>query len=289
MGGVVMAVIRKIIAHVIHAQGTKKSYEQIFSSLARLSPADRVFQLDYQVVGIPNIWEITDGFLIQFAEGTPGVNPFVLDASSGATRVEPLGRSEVLSDVSHALVYPRRREAAIEYVKRGAKAAVMSTTIEGIMRSRFDDMKNFRIEFTPRIREGFIREINRFERIRIAELIVTQPNAGWTDHYNELSDLLDKSDGDTARLDVRAGRGESLKKTSGVVKVIKDISNDATPYLKDAKITGTRSGDASETTVSLQNHVEHKRVSVQTDADGQPVPQSLISRMRSFLRNTTGS
>lgn len=282
-----MAAIRKIIAHTIHAQGSGASYADIFSSLAGLDAGDRVVRLEHDVVGIPNIWEVDGGYLLQFAEGTPGVSPFVLDAASGATRVEALRRNEVLSDVSHALVYPRRRQAAIEYVRRGAKAAVMGATIEGILRTQDPAMKTLRVEFSPPIREDFVKEIDRFKRIRVTEIVVTRPNAGWSDHYDELSDLLDKSDGDSAHVDVRAARGGTLATDSGIVQVVKKITEEGAPYLKDARITGSRPDDAAETTVSLKSYLEHTRARVATDENGQVDPQTLGERMRAFIRQLT--
>src|SRR5690606_26414234 len=135
------------------------------------------------------------------------------------------------------------------YVKRGAKAEIMARTIEELLRGvRGDD---FRIDFSPLVEENFVREINRFTRIRKASITMIKPNAGWDDHYTKISKLLEESDGEKADLSVRAARGESLSKEAGIVEVIKDVVSDDQPYVSDAEIVGLKEGEEGETSLPL--------------------------------------
>ncbi|MFK5599406.1 hypothetical protein ACFZ8E_20790 [Methylobacterium sp. HMF5984] len=143
------------------------------------------------------------------------------------------------------------------------------------------------MEFLPKIEREFLEEINSFERIRIASIRVTKPNASWTDHYSDLSDLMDASDGDKASLDIRAARGESLRKNNGIVKVIKDIAEDRYPYIEEAAVTGTRQNEIAETTVRSKSHVVHSRVIVEADNTGAAYDTSIRKKLLEFLLSWT--
>jgi hypothetical protein len=82
---------------------------------------------------------------------------------------------------------------------------------------------NVRFEFAPVIGEAFVKEINAFERIRIAKLRVLRPNASWTEHYTELSEFMEESGGDKVEVGVRATDGKSLKRNGGIVRAIKQL------------------------------------------------------------------
>jgi hypothetical protein len=259
------------------------TYADLFSRLAKLRREDRVFKYSPEVVvGFPVVEEISGNFFIRAVEGSDNA-ALVLNVETGSTRENILDRSEVLSHATHLVVAPRKRRAAIEFSFRGAKHTMLARAIEGILRESYPDLKDLGFAFAPIIRENFIREVNAFDRIREASIRVTRPNASWTDHYTELSKLAEDSGGDKVGVDIRAPRAESLKKNSGIVKVIKDVVSDNEPYLDDAIIVGTRKDETSETKVHSRKHVLHTKVPVTTDDAGVPVASDIRQKLLQFL------
>ncbi|MBN9048241.1 MAG: hypothetical protein J0H78_02195 [Rhizobiales bacterium] len=266
---------------------TTDTYVELFRKLKSLPREDRVVDLAEElVVGFPIVEnEERDRFFVQVVEGDNS-NPLVLNRDTGNTRENILNESELLSHATHLLFDPRNRRAVIEFVHRGAKAGVISSSIEELMRRNFSEYKSFRFSLSPIVQENFIAEINAFDRIREAALRVTRPNASWSDHYTDLSEFMEESDGDKVELNIKAQRGESLKKNRGIVKVIKDIVRDHQPYLDDAKITGVREDEENETTIHAKKHVLHTRVAVEADDAGVPKIGDVKEKLLRFLRGS---
>ncbi|HVW55565.1 MAG TPA: hypothetical protein VHC00_07785 [Rhizobiaceae bacterium] len=275
---------RKIELYAIHAHETRTfTYDRLFEALSKIPAPQRVFDVHGYVVGFPVVAKYRGGYFIQATEGDPDAAALVFDRSTGQTRETDLRGSEVLSQATHMFVSPEERRASIEYVRRGVKAVMLGPAIEGVLSQNIQELRRLRIEFTPRTTEDFVREIQEFERIRLAAIRITKPNASWTDHYTQLSELMDDSRGEKVEIDVRAGRGESLKKNSGIVRVIKQVANDDQPYLDEAIITGTRTNETTETTIRASQHIQHTRVSVDSDEAGVPLQQSIRSALTDFL------
>lgn len=274
---------RRIQAFAIHAHGRifQGDYGQLFRTLAAIEKSERIVRFSTITVAISDIREIDGKYFLTFTEGEEGLQPLILDIVTGETRDEELGRDEVLVSAAHALVQPEKRRILVEYVRGGAKAETMAATIEALLVRKFD--RDIRIEFAPVIEENFVKEIERFKRIRVASLTLIRPNAGWDDHYTNISELLQKSDGEKAQLSVRAARGQSLNKNDGIVEVIKDAANDGQPYLADAEVVGIKNGEETETSVPLHMHVVHRNVNVPREANGGVNVLRLREKMLALL------
>lgn len=267
---------------------TPATYSDLFQKLAKLSREDRVYRhSDEVVVGFPIVVKESDGYFIQAVEGGDD-SALVLNVDTGNTRENILGRSEMLSHATHFVVSPTRRRAAIEFSHRGAKSQMLARAIEGILRLHYPELANLGFTFAPVIRQNFTRDINAFERIREASIRVMRPNASWTDHYTELSKLAEDSGGDKVAIEIKAGRNETLKKNTGLVKVIKDVVSDGEPYLDDAVVTGTRQNETAETSVHAKKHVQHTKASVIADDAGVPLLTDIRSKLSNFLATLIG-
>lgn len=279
-----MAIVkRKVQAYAIHAHGKhfKGDYEDLFSRLQAINKRERLVLFGSIAVAIPEVQRVGDNISLTFTEGEVGLQPMILDTLTGETRDEELARNEILVSAAHALINPGKRRILVEYVRAGAKAEVMARTIEKLLStSGFDDI---RVDFAPIIEENFIKEIDRFDRIRVASLTLIKPNAGWDDHYTHISDMLQNSGGEKAELSVRAARGESLNKDDGIVEVIKDVVSDHQPYISDAEIVGTKEGEETETVVPLKKHVVHRNIAVPREANGGVNVLRLREKMLSLM------
>lgn len=280
---------RKFEAYVMHAHhDTPATYSDLFQKLFDLKREERIFRFSPDVVvGFPIVVKDGAGFFIQAVEGSDD-SPLVLNVDTGDTRENILARSEMLSHATHFLVSPNNRRAAIEYSQRGAKAPTLALAVEGILKAHYPDLKNIGFSFAPVIRKNFITEINAFERIREASIRVMRPNASWTDHYTDLSQLAEDSGGDKVAVEIKAGRNEALKKNAGIVKAIKEVVSDNEPYLDDATVTGTRPNEKAETSVRAKKHVQHTRAIVEADDAGVPIVNDIKSKLRGFLSTILG-
>lgn len=279
-----MAIVkRKVQAYAIHAHSKhfKGDYEDLFSRLEAINKRERLVLFGSIAVAIPEVQRVGGNISLTFTEGEVGLQPMILDTLTGETRDEELARNEILVSAAHALINPGKRRILVEYVRTGAKAEVMARTIEKLLStSGFDDI---RVDFAPIIEENFIREIDRFDRIRVASLTLIKPNAGWDDHYTHISDMLQNSGGEKAELSVRAARGESLNKNDGIVEVIKDVVSDHQPYISDAEIVGTKEGEEAETVVPLKKHVVHRNIAVPRESNGGVNVLRLREKMLSLM------
>ena len=276
---------RKVSAYSIHAHGKQfdGNYDAVFKAIYDLEKTSRFVKISSMTVGIPDVVQLDADYFLTFIEGEEGVQPLIFDSQTGSTYENELEAHEILVSASHALVVPAKRRILIEYVKSAPKAPIMERVIEQLLQRKYGD--DFRISFSPIVEENFVREINKFKRIRVASLTLIKPNAGWDDHYTKISKMLEESGGEKADLSVRAARGETLSKNAGIVEVIKDVANDHQPYLVDAEIIGTKEGEEVETRVPLNQHVVHRNISVQKQKNG-----SLnVLRLREKMRELVGS
>jgi hypothetical protein len=192
----------------MHAHNdTPATYTDFFEKLASLPRRQRIHPIGPIVIAFPIVQQDGSRFFLRAVEGGDSA-ALVLNTTTGVTRENFLEESEMLSEASHILVAPTKRRAAIEFVRRGPKAQMMSVAIEGILRRHFRDLENTRFEFAPIVDRDFIAQIDSFSRIRVANMRVTRPNASWTEHYNELSAFMEQSDGDKVEVGVRATGGE---------------------------------------------------------------------------------
>ncbi|MDH2310192.1 hypothetical protein [Methylobacterium brachiatum] len=275
---------RKLELFTIHAHEMPEAdYNDIFDQFNRIPKNQRIARIYGTVIGFPFIERTENGYFIQALEGDLDAIQVVFDLSTGEAKESDLGSNEVYGQATHFIVVPSARSAAIEYVRSGAKAILLGPAIAEIMRNNFEEFSDLQVEFAPKIQRAFEEEIDLFERIRMASIRVTRPNASWTDHYSDLSDLMDQSDGDKASIDVRAGRGGSLNKNGGIVQVIKDVSTDEFPYIEEASVTGTRQDEVSETTVRSKSHVIHSRVVVDADDTGTAYSTSIRRKLSEFI------
>ena len=240
--------------------------------------ADRAFS-------IARVNQLHDIFQILVYEGPIGVNPLIFDLDRAETRTQLLEKDKFVAEATHVLVNPNLRRAVVEYVRRGAKADDICQVITEVLKRHNFELSDFEISFSPVVSEKFVKLIQQFLRIRAAEITVTRPNSGWTDHYTALSDLIESSDGDKADLGVRAARGRSLKKSTGVVKLISDVASEPHPYLRRASITGVRQGEEAETTLSTAKHITHSVARVSQDMNGRVSQQQILHHMDALLRS----
>jgi hypothetical protein len=215
-------------------------------------------------------------------EGPVGVNPLIFDASTGTERFEPLTGKQVIATRTYGVVDLENRETIIEYNHRGAKAHDITVLLEEAGRKSGMGAQ-FAVEINPTVDDSFLAALDRFGRIKLANMKVARPNFDWTDNYEGLNQVGADSNGRTVDLTVVAHRSDSLAKDQGIVQYIRDMINGKVSSLKGASVEGVRQGEVAETRISLGNYVIHQKISVKVDANGHAVTDDIQSKLVAFL------
>jgi len=217
-------------------------------------------------------------------EGPVGVNPLIFDASTGMERFESLTGNQVIATRTYGVIDINYREAIIEYNHRGAKAHDMAMLLEETGR-KIGMGPQFAVELNPTVDDSFLAALDRFGRIKLANMKVARPNFDWTDNYEGLNQVGAESNGRTVDLSVMAHRNDGLSKDQGIVQYIRDMITRKVSSLKGASVEGVRKGEVAETRISLGNYVVHQKISVKVDANGHAVTEDIQSKLVTFLRS----
>jgi hypothetical protein len=257
-------------------------YTAFLRRIARTRPEARRMELGDKLVALP-IARLT-GDIVDFVayEGPQGVSPLIFQARTGGERYGNLAVGEVMATRTHGVIDLIRREAIVEYNQRGAKASAIAEILEDTAR-RIGIGDLFTVELLARPDQSFLEALDRFGRIKVANMKVAEPNFDWKDNYENLNIVGDQSHGRTVELTVTANPRDSLSRDHGVVLYIRQMVNRGIANLKGARITGVRAGESADTTISLSNHIQHQKVYVAVDENGHVLSTDIRQKLHSFV------
>jgi hypothetical protein len=139
------------------------------------------------------------------------------------------------------------------------------------------------ISLTPVPSESFLVELDDFERVRRAEVILSRPNFDWTDQAALIAGYGDESNAATIEVAATAGRGDSLDKTHGVLADIREMATHPISALKNVRVTGRKTGETAETSASLEQHVVKRDVLVDRAAAPAARDEAVLAEATRFL------
>jgi len=256
-------------------------YGALFRRLAKLDDEKRSATVGEKLVAFSRI-EITKGVAWFVAyEGVPEQRPLLFNVARGRERFGQLRADEVVAHKTHVLVDLSRREALIEYNHRGAKASDIAEVVQSAGRT-LSELRDLTFDLVAVGDESFLKAVDRFTRIRIASIRVARPNPGWTDCYDELGDLGKKSKAQTITVEMTAQRNDTLSKSDGIIGVVRDLIKRKIAALKGARVVGQRGEEPSETTVSLDRYIVHRRVNVRKTEEGHVDDADIRRHMEAF-------
>lgn len=260
-------------------------YPPLFKALCAQGVDDE--ERNGALIAIPTLkFSGTQLWLIAY-EGPLGVNPLIFSTQSAQERIQRLRSGEIVATKTHALFDVSRREGIVEYNHRGAKASDIARLLTTAARRVTGDT-DLQVDLNPAVDEEFVNAVNRFQRIRIATLRIARPNPGWTDHYNDMTQMAEESHAGSVEMTVTAVRKASLSKSRGLVQYIKDLARQTTSILKGAKVIGVREGEDQETAVSLAHYIEHQKTRVRMTEDGHVDESDIRRRMIAYLQQRSG-
>jgi hypothetical protein len=280
---------RKIEVFSLHARTEAGILEArpLMFRFQSLQPRRRILESADRLVAAPSVQAGDVNVFFTVYEGPKGMAPLIFDSGNAAERVESLGRNEVVVTKTHCLIDVVSREAFVEFNQRGAKAHDIAELIASSLRRPGKD-ESLQVSLNPVAESEFLAAIGRFERVRVATARVARPNYDWTDDYNNLTAIGSASDAGTVEITAYAERNRSLSSRRGIIDFIRQFVQSGRSGLKDAKVTGSRTGDSSETTLSLSHFVQHRRVQVEVSSSGHVVSRTMKEELLKFAAARRG-
>lgn len=192
-------------------------------------------------------------FAFRFVSGDPDTIAEVFNPATGTTEVADLGRERFLVNGAWTIVDPDRRIVVIEKKRPGVPIYQLERFLSEFGRSNGFHSLSVSLNLVPS--ESFVAEIGSFTRIREASVTLRKPNHSFTPSARELlGQIAGASDAQDAEVTLKAARGASLSKQSGIVADIVSFAQSVINPLFKARVTGQRPGVEGEQTVHLHKH-----------------------------------
>ena len=259
---------RKFYKYTLQAHAPGGDYDAIFTALRKVERKDRLAEIGNRRIFISDLTRNKSGVVIRFLAIQPDTDFTTFDEIDFSTSEQSLPRNKRFAVASHAYFVFGTRRLIFEYVRSGPKAEESLAAIQSVMRAQVAGYRQFRLSATPVIEERFIKDINRFERIRVVSLDVSEPNASWTDWDDPLHDLGEESGAGRVTLEATAARGEGLSKTRGIVQVLKQALRAPNSHLKRAAVEGKFPEEAGPRTIRTDRMHEFDTRQVAVDSGG---------------------
>lgn len=248
---------RNVLAYSLHARTGSKlvDYPEFFRGLADAAGTDRQTSVGTNLVAISSMIPVGPAWLLRVVMGDESAAPVFFNLKTGE---EAEGRlaGQILANAVWILVNPETRHVAIEQKRPGVPVATFAGALSHLSGELKLTSTRATFDLNPIASEGFLADVERYERIRQATVSIAEPNYSWADNATALTAYADESEGAAVDLTITAPRGESLAKTRGIVADIKQLATKKIGPLKNVKIRGRREDENKETTTSLEKHQE---------------------------------
>lgn len=250
---------RSLYAYSLHGRDETGTidYLQFFDELEHIPIVERRTQIGTDTVAVTVIERRgRPRWALRFVAGEEGLPALIYDPATGQEAYEDLGRRFAVSS-SWILVNADTRYVALERRRPGVGVGTVAIALAQLG-NELGITRNARFELNPVAAESFIEEIDTFERIRKAAVVVQRPNYDWTDSAAELTHYAAESDAQTAEVELAAERGGTLARATGIVNDLRQLVLERIGPLRNARLTGRRAGEEKESTVSLERHQERR-------------------------------
>jgi hypothetical protein len=259
---------RKFYKYTLQAHGAPSTYDAIFAALRGVNRQLRLAEVGSRRVFVSDITRNDHGIVIRFLSIQPDTDFTTFDEVDFTTSDESLPTNKRFAVASHGYYLFGTRKLIFEYVRSGPKVEEALSAVQFILRARADGYRQLRLTATPVIEERFVRDIDRFERIRVVTIDVAEPNANWTDWDDPLHELGEESGAGRVTLEATAARGEGLHKRNGIVQVLKQALRATNSHLKRAVVEGKMPDESGPRTIRTDRMQEFSTRRVAVDSGG---------------------
>ena len=275
---------RSLYAYSLHGRSDDEvlDYDAFFAALSEADVLERQTAVGDETVALTAVERRSGNrWALRFVSGREGLPPLFYDPVSGTESTADLGSSFVAT-ASWVFLDASTRIVIAERTRPGVSIGAIARALSHLGRE-LGIAPRLVIDLNPVASPGFLAELDRFDRIRQAAVVLTRPNYNWSDSSTELSGYADESNAGTVDVTMSAGRGQSLARNEGIVADIKSLTSKLVGPIKNLRITGTRTGESKETSVSLAKHQEKRFVTVDEGGSAAAIRDTLESMAMNFL------
>lgn len=204
-------------------------------------------------------------FEFTFISGDPSEIPMFFNDETGSLEKPSTGNESWPVRQTGVVIDAETRLVGIE----NRRAGVGSTNLERYFRIlarnqgfAADLLFDLAIQPSP----SFEEELDDFDRIREATVVIKRPNNDWDDAEDAVADLADATGAHTASVTVNAARGDSLNPNHGLLGVIRSQVQRPQTSISNVRVVGTKHGETQERSLSLARHQVKREVRIPKSA-----------------------
>jgi hypothetical protein len=272
-----------LYAYSIHGRDTVDvlDYRAFFSDLAGFDPQLRQTGVGDLTVAITATIPANDRWSVRFVSGIQGLPPLLYDPDTGTESTTDIG-GRILATATWVFVDPQERFAVIDQHRPGVPVAVIARALAHLGRE-LELAPGLTLSLNPVPSPSFVEELDRFDRVRQAAVVIERPNYNWLDSATDLTGYAAESDAGTVELQMSAERGQSLATDSGIVDDIRTLASQSIGPLRNLRVIGRRQGESKETSLSLARHQEKRFVPVDSSGGSAVERDQLQAAASAFL------
>lgn len=279
---------RTLHAFQLHAhidEAPLENYRTLFERIGRVRAKNRERQVEDRVIALSDIQITKDYVIITVQDGDQGVKPLFYDRLKNEERVGDKNRDELLSTRTHAVLDLRTRYVTVEFNMRGAKASHVLALI-WMIAQKLEGMKDLTMEMPPIIGGEFLQELEKYSRIRVAQIKMVRPNSNWEDCVDKLASVSEASNAQKINVEFIAVKGQSLNQGHGIIATVKSIAKRGLGIITNATLWGHKQGSSKEVPLKLKDHTDQRKVTVEkSPTDGYPEPKNIQYRLIEYLED----
>lgn len=271
---------------VMHARerDTVIDYDHFFSWLSAIPEGDSRIQVRSDLVFvISGVVRRGRMYSLSIVSGDPDEIPLFFNEESGQVEEGLSERSTWPARQTQVVIDPNSRLVAIELRRAGVGSGNLERYFRLLAMER-GYSENLLFDLTMQPSPSFEEELNRYDRIREASVVISRPNFDWEDAEDAVSGLADVSGGHTASVTVNAARGESLSQTDGLLAVIRQHVRRSYTSIINARVVGQKHGDRKETSLSLARHQLKRLIEVPSREDSSHQSDFVSTQAASFIQ-----
>ncbi|MDP1720231.1 MAG: hypothetical protein Q8L08_04435 [Candidatus Nanopelagicaceae bacterium] len=275
---------RGLYAYSIHARDNSGviEYEEFFNSIATLPGVERQIKVGNDFVAISVMDSIEGGWVLRFVTGREGMPQLTYDPTTGQELYDDLDGRMAISG-SWVVLKPASRFVVVERNRPGVPVLLMAQALSNLGRDLLGS-KALVVDLNPVPSQSLAMELNRFERIRQASLVISRPNFSWSDDANVLvMNYADDSDARSVEVVLSADTGESLSKSGGIIADIRRMIAHPIGAIRELKWTGRREGESKEVSVSLSKHQERSFARILVGTSPKSERDSIVNASENLL------
>ncbi len=275
---------RRFAAYVIHGHEREApvDYASLLERLITLPYERRVSPTKTGTVVIATVRRLSaDTYVMRVATGRPGEPPTLINVITGLERVGDLEDSEMVAHSALVLINVESRAVLMERRRPSVPVSDLETALSEV--GRRSGFRGLTIALTPLLNENFAAELDEFERVRRADVVLVRPNHNWSDSAAQLADLAAASNAAAIEVGASAPRGQSLSLDSGIVEDVRDFSKRKIGPIKNARIVGRKRGADRETSLSFDRHQVRTDIQLDLGAPAQEREAALIEGASAYI------